>query len=46
MPRNIRAAVSPGAGAPPVIEDLILDDPAPDEVVLRIEAAGICRLIG
>jgi len=43
MPRKIRAAVSPGAGAPPVIEDLILDDPAPHEVVLRIEAAGICH---
>ncbi|MEM6909613.1 MAG: NAD(P)-dependent alcohol dehydrogenase [Pseudomonadota bacterium] len=43
MPRTIRAAVSPGRGAPPVIEDLILADPEPDEVVLRIEAAGICH---
>ncbi|MEM7688776.1 MAG: NAD(P)-dependent alcohol dehydrogenase [Pseudomonadota bacterium] len=43
MPRAIRAAVSPGLGAPPVIEDLILADPAPDEVVLRVEAAGICH---
>ncbi|MEM7701990.1 MAG: NAD(P)-dependent alcohol dehydrogenase [Pseudomonadota bacterium] len=43
MPRSIRAAVSPGLGKPPVIEDLILADPEPDEVVLRIEAAGICQ---
>ena len=43
MPRPIRAAVSPGLGKPPVIEDLILADPEPDEVVLRIEAAGICH---
>ncbi|MEO0463859.1 MAG: NAD(P)-dependent alcohol dehydrogenase [Pseudomonadota bacterium] len=43
MPREIRAAVSPGQGAPPVIETLTLDDPAPDEVVIRVEAAGICH---
>ncbi|AOL23996.1 aryl-alcohol dehydrogenase [Erythrobacter litoralis] len=43
MPRPIRAAISPGGGAPPVIEDLLLADPLPDEVVLRIEAAGICH---
>lgn len=43
MPRTIRAAVSPGGGAPPVIETLTLADPAPDEVVIRVEAAGICH---
>ncbi len=43
MPCKIRAAVSPGLGAPPVIEELILADPAPDEVVIRVEAAGICH---
>ncbi len=43
MPRPIRAAVCPGKGAAPVIEQLVLADPAPDEVVLRIEAAGICH---
>ncbi|MEQ8410812.1 MAG: NAD(P)-dependent alcohol dehydrogenase [Erythrobacter sp.] len=43
MPRAIMAAISPGGGAPPVIEELVLADPLPDEVVLRIEAAGICH---
>jgi len=43
MPRTIRAAVSPGKGAAPVIETLTLADPAPDEVVIRVEAAGICH---
>lgn len=43
MPRTIRAAISPGGGAPPVIEELMLADPLPDEVVLRVEAAGICH---
>jgi aryl-alcohol dehydrogenase len=43
MPSRIRAAISPGGGAPPRIEELLLADPLPDEVVLRIEAAGICH---
>ncbi|KPP96288.1 zinc-binding dehydrogenase [Erythrobacter sp. HL-111] len=43
MPRRVRAAVSPGGGAPPGIEELLLDDPLPDEVVLRVEAAGVCH---
>ena len=43
MPRTIRAAVSPGGGAHPVIEEMLLADPLPDEVVLRVEAAGICH---
>lgn len=43
MPRRIKAAVCAGGGAPPVIETLVLDDPAPDEVIIRLEAAGICH---
>lgn len=43
MPREIRAAVSHGGGAAPIIETLFLDDPAPDEVVIQIMAAGICH---
>lgn len=43
MPRRILAAVCEGGGAPPKIETLNLDDPAPDEVVIKIEAAGICH---
>lgn len=43
MPRTIKAAVSPGKGAPPVIETLLLDDPDKDELVIAIGAAGICH---
>lgn len=43
MPRAVQAAVCAGGGAPPVIEDLLLDDPAADELVIKVEAAGICH---
>jgi len=43
MPREILTAISPGAGAPPQITPLILDDPAPDEMVIEVRAAGVCH---
>ncbi|XUU60527.1 NAD(P)-dependent alcohol dehydrogenase [Erythrobacter sp. HA6-11] len=43
MPRSIQAAVCDGQGAPPRIETLMLDDPAADEVIIKVEAAGICH---
>ena len=43
MPMEIRAAVNGAAGAPPIIETLYLDDPADDELIIRVEAAGICH---
>lgn len=41
--REIRAAVSAGKGAPPVIEPLLLDDPLRDELVIAVQAAAICH---
>ncbi len=43
MPRAIKAAVCEGNGAPPRIETLQLDDPASDELVIEVAAAGICH---
>ncbi|WP_159437041.1 NAD(P)-dependent alcohol dehydrogenase [Parasphingorhabdus marina] len=43
MPRQIRAAVSPGNGALPELETLWLDDPLPDELVIAVRAAAICH---
>lgn len=43
MAMEIQAAVNGTAGTPPVIETLLLDDPAEDELVIRVEAAGICH---
>lgn len=43
MAREIRAAVCEGNGAPPIIETLLLGDPATDELVIEMGAAGICH---
>lgn len=43
VPREIRAAVSPGKGALPQVETLLLDDPLPDEMVIAVQAAAICH---
>lgn len=40
---RIEAWVHRRAGEPPVLETLTLDEPRPDEVVVRITAAGVCH---
>lgn len=40
---HIEAWVQHRAGEPPVLQPLVLDEPRPDEVVVRIAAAGICH---
>jgi aryl-alcohol dehydrogenase len=40
---QIRAAVTESQGAPFTIQELTLDDPGPHEVLVRVEAAGICH---
>ncbi len=42
-PIRIRAAVLHRAGAPPVVEELRLAAPHDDEVLVRVEAAGVCH---
>lgn len=37
------AAVTRGPGQPFLLEPVLLDDPRPDEVLVRITAAGICH---
>ena len=39
----MRAAVLHGPGADLVVEDVVLDGPGPDEVRVRIVAAGVCH---
>lgn len=43
MTTTITAAVSRGTDSPFTIEELDLDDPRPDEVVVRIGATGVCH---
>jgi aryl-alcohol dehydrogenase len=38
-----QAAVARQQGGPFVVEDVELDDPRPDEVVVRVQASGICQ---
>jgi S-(hydroxymethyl)glutathione dehydrogenase/alcohol dehydrogenase len=41
--REIRAAVINAAGEPTAIEPLLLDDPGPGEVLVRMTSAGVCH---
>ena len=43
MPVEARAAIQRTRGAAPQIEPVTLDDPRADEVLVRIEAVGICH---
>jgi S-(hydroxymethyl)glutathione dehydrogenase/alcohol dehydrogenase len=39
----VRAAVFPAPGAPPSIEEALLDPPEAGEVLVRVAAAGVCH---
>lgn len=43
MPRTATAAVVPDPGAPFALTDVTVADPGPDEVVVRMVAAGLCH---
>jgi aryl-alcohol dehydrogenase len=43
MPRAMTAAVVDSAGGPFVLDKVHLDDPRPDEVLVRIVAVGLCH---
>jgi S-(hydroxymethyl)glutathione dehydrogenase / alcohol dehydrogenase len=42
-PFPVRAAVLEACGQPPHIEELVLDAPAAGEVLVRLEASGVCH---
>ena len=43
MPINGMGVVSRVAGAPALLEEIIIDDPGPGEVLVRIQASGVCH---
>lgn len=43
MPQNARALIVRELGGPFTLEDIIVDDIQPGEVLVKIEASGICR---
>lgn len=40
---HVKAAVVESNGGPFVLQDLEIDEPRPDEILVRIEASGICQ---
>ena len=43
MPTQARGAIARIPDAPVVIEDFVLDDPGPNDVVVKILASGVCH---
>lgn len=43
MGRTMKAAVCSAVNGGMVVEDVLLGDPGPDEVLVRIDAAGVCH---
>ncbi len=43
MPQTVRGVIARSEGAPVTIEDIIIPDPGPGEVVVDIQACGVCH---
>src|SRR3954468_19030252 len=43
MPTTALGAIARVPGAPASIEDFTIDDPGPNEVLVRIQASGVCH---
>ncbi|MFB9462730.1 S-(hydroxymethyl)mycothiol dehydrogenase [Streptomyces cinereospinus] len=43
MPQTVQAVVAPGKGRPAEVRDIVVPDPGPGEVTVRVQACGICR---
>ncbi|OBF11775.1 S-(hydroxymethyl)mycothiol dehydrogenase [Mycobacterium sp. ACS4331] len=43
MPQTVRGVIARAKGAPVEVTDIVLPDPGPDEVVVKILACGVCH---
>lgn len=43
MPTEARACLLEEPGAPAVVRDIVVDDPGPNEVLVRVVASGVCH---
>ncbi len=43
MPQHVKAVIAKSKGAPVTIETIIIPDPGPGEVVVAIQACGVCH---
>ena len=43
MPQTVRGVIARAKGAPVTVENIVIPDPGPGEVVVDIEACGVCH---
>ena len=43
MPQNVQGVIARSKGAPVELVDITIPDPGPNDVVVRIQACGVCR---
>jgi S-(hydroxymethyl)mycothiol dehydrogenase len=43
MPSKAQAVIAPGKGLPIEVCEIVVPDPGPDEVTVRVRACGVCR---
>ena len=43
MPNHVKGVVAAARGAPVTVEDILVPDPGPDEVLVRVQACGVCH---
>ncbi|MGO9876066.1 MAG: S-(hydroxymethyl)mycothiol dehydrogenase [Acidimicrobiia bacterium] len=43
MPERVRGVVAAGAGRPVSVETIVVPDPGPGEVTVRVQACGVCH---
>jgi S-(hydroxymethyl)mycothiol dehydrogenase len=43
MPQEVRAVVALAEGEPVCVETIVLPDPGPGEVIVRVQACGVCH---
>ena len=43
MPAQVRGVVAAGAGRPVSVETIVVPDPGPGEVTVRVQACGVCH---
>ena len=43
MSQTVKAVVAPGKGLPAEVRDIVVPDPGPNEVTVRVQACGVCH---
>jgi S-(hydroxymethyl)mycothiol dehydrogenase len=43
MPQEVRGVVARSQGAPVTVETIVIPDPGPHEVVVKVETCGVCH---